>query len=103
MSTEKLHRERVFVLGADYNDARLVAQRHPAVKGQEVSVLSAAAHRLTILGSVGGAHVRTVYVTPNAHRGEHYDLARQALQVCIDRAGGQIVHLDAEGGTYAAL
>lgn len=103
MSSQQLHRERVFVLGADYNDARLTAQRHPAVKGQEVSVVSAAAHRLTILGSVGGAHVRRVYVTPNAHRGEHYDLARQALQTCLERAGGEFIHLDSEGGTYAAL
>lgn len=104
MST-KLMQNRVFVLGYDYNDARLHASRHPAIAEdvRDVTVVSAAAHLTTILGSVAGAHVAKVYVTPGAHRGEHYDQARMALKRCIDRARGEFIHLDSEGGSYGAL
>jgi len=103
MPIEKLYTDRVVVLGQDYNDARLALKRTEVTADDDVTIVSASSHSTAILGGVAGMRVARIYVTPAAHRGANYDLARRALQACADRAGITLTHLDGDGGTYASL
>ena len=105
MSIEKLYQNRVVVLGADYNDARLALKRREvdASGEHDVTLIAAESHPKAILGGVAGMHVARVYVTPAAHRGSNYEVARRALQAVCDRSGVDLTHLDGDGGTYVAL
>lgn len=77
----KLHQNRIVVVGRNHADAYNYAQSGWFKDELESPVLvSAAAHRLTILGSIGGMHVGTVYVTSDAHEGANYEVVEEAIK-----------------------
>lgn len=94
MSVEKLYQNRGVILGLTQGDAATYASE---ASEEDVTFVASAGSKSLILGSVGGMHVRTVYVTPHAASGLNYDVALEALQCCLARTGGQVVHLGSRG------
>lgn len=86
----KLHQNRGVILGITPADAAHYSEH--AVE-DEIALVGSAQLSLTITGSVAGMHVRTVYVTPRASLGANYEVAMEALQRCLARTGGDVVHL----------
>lgn len=90
----KLHQNRGVILGVTQHDAASYA--HNAAE-DEVVFVGSSSPALTIRGGVGGMHVRTLYVTPHARQGLNYEVALEALEPCLERAQGTVVHLDSRG------
>lgn len=74
------HKNRIVVVGRNYQDAQAFAQDGHFRDDIESPVLiSAAAHRLVILGSLGGMHVGTVYITGRAPLASNFPVVEEAI------------------------
>lgn len=94
--TEKLHQNRGVILGLTPRDAAV--HSHHAEE-DEVTFIGSSQLSLTISGSVGGMHIRTVYVTPHAATGLNYEKALEVLKRCLHKShnGDRIVFLESRG------
>lgn len=94
---EKLHQNRGVIIGLTPRDA---AVHSHLVEEDEVTFVGSSQLALTILGSLGGMHVRTVYVTPHAATGLNYEKALATAQRCLLKSGHadrQVVYLSSRG------
>ena len=80
----KLHQNRGVILGLTHRDAAVHSQH---AEEDEVAFVGSSSQALTILGSVGGIHARTVYVTPHASQGLNYEKALETLKRILVRTG----------------
>lgn len=93
---EKLHQNRGVILGLTQRDAATY-RNAPQVQEDDVVFVGSAAQKLVLRGSLAGMHVRTVYITPHAAQGLNYEVALEALDLCLRRAGGKTVQLESRG------
>ena len=94
---EKLHQNKAVIIGLTPRDA---AVHSHLVDEDEIAFVGSSQLALTILGTLGGARGRTVYVTPHASTGLNYEKALATAERCLLKSGNgdrEVVYLSSRG------
>lgn len=90
---EKLHQNRIVVVGRNARDAHEYAQHERFRDSLESPVLvNSASHRLTISGGLAGMHVAAIYITERAPEGENYATVVEVLQRIVAKNPNVVWH-----------